>query len=91
MALSSSSTRQDAINQYNDNLSWDGNPAKAALALEALRFLKVNRPTQFSRESGSSFSYSTIDADIAKLEAYVSRSGSAASGKRRTFTKGRAL
>ena len=91
MALTSASTRQDAIDQYNDNLSWEGSPSRAVLALEALRYLKVNRPTQISRDQVSSFSYANIDEEIAKLETYVSRQGSAVSNKRVSFTKGRAL
>lgn len=88
MALDSSSKRQDAIDQYNDNLSWEGNPAKATLALEAVRFLEVNRPTQFTKDQGS-FTYAELQQTKAKLEAFVSRSGSAV--KRVLFTRGRLI
>ena len=86
MALTSSSTLQDALNQYNDNLSWDGSATKAALALEAVRYLLVNRPQ--SNTAGSvRIDYSGLEEEKKKLEDYVARSSSS----RTSFVTGRAI
>ncbi len=63
MSLTSSSTRADAIAQYNDNLNWEGSAAKAVLALEAVRFLLINRPQSLS-ESNRSLSYEIQDDEV---------------------------
>ena len=43
MVLSSASTLEDALDQYSDNLLWEGNATKALNALEAIRWLLINR------------------------------------------------
>jgi len=40
MALDSTTTLTTALAQLNNNLAWDGSPAKAADALEAVRWLR---------------------------------------------------
>jgi len=88
MPLTSASTRADAIAQYNDNLDWEGSAAKAGLALEAVRWLLVNRPQSLSRNDRTSNYESLID-EKRRLEEYVVIHGS--SVKRAPFTQGRML
>ena len=88
MSLTSSSTRQNAIDQYNDNLNWQGNASKAVLALEAVRWLLVNRP-QDIRESNRSLSYESLMDEKRRLEEYVALHGSSIG--RAPFTQGRML
>ena len=88
MALTSSSTYANAIAQYNDNLSWEGDSAKALLTLEAIRWLLVNRPQSTSR-SGRSVNYATLSEEKIKLETFVNNQGSSVT--RAPFTRGRML
>jgi len=87
MALSSSSTLADALAQYNDNLSWQGNTAKAALALEAIRWLLVNRARVIS-DGNTRLDFSELAEEKRKLEEYVASSGTS---NRVSFTRGRML
>lgn len=66
MPLSSSSTVADALNQYNDNLDWDGDAAKAKLALAAIRFLQANRPDD-NIVAGRTFNFGALDLEKAKI------------------------
>ncbi len=86
MALTSSSTLTDALAQYNDNLSWDGNVTKARLALEALRFIRINRPQATGRESVS-ISYIDFEGEIKKLEQIVDGTILSEGGGRRTLAE----
>lgn len=88
MALTSASTISDALDQYNDNLSWEGNVTKAALALEAVRYILANRPKVIA--SGErNVNYETLQMEKSNLESYV---GKFSSGVNRTrFTRGRML
>jgi len=73
-----------ALTQYNENLDWDTSATKARLALSALRFLRVNRAQNLSHVN-SGLTYSAIDAEIAKIEAYLE----AQSTTRTSFTSAR--
>lgn len=86
VALTSASTYDDAIAQYNNNLSWEGSAIKAAAALEAIRWLLVNRPQSTSR-AGRSMNYASLEAEKTRLEAVVS----SASANRTSFARGRML
>ena len=88
MALNSSSTKTDALAQYNDNLSWEGNPTKAALALEAVRWLLINRPQSISK-GDRSLNYAEMSAEKNRLETYITSRGNAVN--RTSFTRGRML
>lgn len=90
MAITSASTLDEVLAQYNDNLSWDGDAIKAVLALEAIRWLLVNRAASFS-QAGRSINYSALEQEKSRLEDYVSDFGNAVSSKRVTFTRGRCL
>jgi len=88
MSLTSSSTRANALAQYNDNLTWEGNATKAALALEAIRWLLVNRPSRIA-ESSRSLDYESLIDEKKRLEEFVTLNSSAVN--RATFTQGRML
>ncbi len=85
MSLTSSSTRVEALAQYNDNLAWEGNATKAGLALEAVRWLLVNRPTKVSRGNRSS-DYESLLAEKSKLESFIEVGGN--SVNRSQFVRG---
>lgn len=84
MALTSSSNVADAIAQYQDNLIWEGSTAKARLALEAVRFLLIARPTSMTTQSRS-LSFDALVSEKAKLETFVAQR----SGTRAGFVQGR--
>jgi hypothetical protein len=88
MALTSASTYADAVAQYNDNLSWEGDATKAAAALEAIRWLLINRPTATSR-TGRSINYASLEGEKKRLEEFVAVAST--SVNRATFTRGRML
>lgn len=88
MALDSTSTLDDALAQYNDNLSWDGNAARAALALAAVRWILVNRP-RIIATNDRNINFDSLAAEKEKLEAFVA--GSSATVSRTNFTQGRML
>ncbi len=70
MGLNSSSTQSDALAQYNDNLDWDGDITKARLALEAIRWLLINRPQQLDRHDRS-INYESLETELKRLNAFV--------------------
>lgn len=88
MALTSSSTIADALAQYNDNLSWEGTPDKATLALEALRFLLANRPQDVSA-LGTTTRWADFAKEKERLEAYVAQAGATARAARSSFVRAR--
>lgn len=48
MALSSSSTVSDALDQMADNLRWRGDSSKCVLFLEAIEFLIIKQPASMA-------------------------------------------
>ena len=88
MSLSSASTRAEALAQYNDNLDWQGSGTKARLALEAVRWLLINRPQNIS-ENSRSLSYESLLDEKRRLEEFVALNSSAVN--RAPFTQGRML
>jgi len=88
MALDSTSTLDDALAQYNDNLSWDGDSTKAALALAAVRWILANRP-RIIATNDRHINFDSLAAEKEKLEAFV---GAAATQTSRcSFTRGKML
>lgn len=87
MALTSSSTLTDALAQYNDNLSWEGNSGKATLALEAIRWLLINRPQTTGAEIAN-VNFESLETEKARLENFV---GTVGTTERASFTRGRML
>ena len=88
MSLTSSSTLSDALAQYNDNILWEGDSAKAQNCLEAIRFLLVNRPVRMS-EGEQSLDYESLKDVSSKIENYLSISTTTIN--RTSFVQGRML
>lgn len=86
MTLTSSSTFADARAQWNDNLLWEGSPAKAANALEAIRWLLVNR-AEASTADGRSTNFASLESEKKKLEDYVGITNTTAKSRRASFVK----
>ncbi len=76
MSLSSTSTLTDALAQYNDNLFWDGSATKAQAAIEAVRFILVNRPQRMADGMGKDVNYAELAKEKEKLENFLNRSSS---------------
>lgn len=89
MSLDSSSTLQNAVDQYLDNLAWDNNVAKARLALEAIRFIEATRPIALSAGTGNQ-TYESMIQQRARIEAFLDLADTA---NRPTahFVRGRAI
>ena len=88
MSLSSSSTLNDALAQYNNNLSWEGDTAKATLALEAIRWILANRPKVIATNDRN-INFESLAAEKQRLENYISSNST--NINRCTFTRGRML
>lgn len=72
-----------ALAQYAENALWHESAAKASLALEALRYLRLHR-AQAMGHTGSSLSYEAIESEIKSIEGFLGITGTTAPGKRRT-------
>lgn len=88
MALSSTSTLTDALAQYNDNLSWEGDITKATAALAAIRWLMVNRP-KIIAINDRNIDFNSMAVEQGKLEQYVSKFST--SVNRASFVRGRMM
>jgi len=86
MGLDSSSTLQDALDQYNNNLAWEGNITKAKNILEAIRYLLVNRGQSLS-EAGSNLTFESLKEMQADVKAFVDTASPRSETKRATFTR----
>jgi len=86
MSLDSTSTLTEALAQYNDNLSWDGDITKATAALAAIRWLLINRP-KVIETNNRIVNYELLMSEQAKLEKFVSNFST--SVNRCSFTSGR--
>ncbi len=84
MSLTSASTITDALAQYNNNLSWDNDSAKAVLALEAVRWLLINRPQRTGRESVA-IDYADLADEKKRLEQFIADSTSSVSAGGKGF------
>lgn len=86
MSLTSSSTIQEALNQWNDNLLWEGSASKTALALEAGRFILANRPLVHTH-LGTTINFISIEKTVEKIEKYYA---TVRTSNRAVFTRARA-
>lgn len=86
MALSNSSTLSDALAQYDDNMSWEGDASKAVLFLAAIRWLLVHRP-QTNSIQGRTIGYNALESQKAEVAAYVATHG--ANVNRASFVRAR--
>lgn len=67
---------------------WEGSPAKALLALEAVRFLLGCRGQQIRHSDGRQINYETLMEMEKRLSAYVSQTSTTARANRAAFTRG---
>ena len=90
MTITSTSTIDQVIAQFNDNLVWEGSPFKAVLALEAVRWLLVNR-AQATNVRGRSWNWTQLETMEGKLASYVDANSTTSKANRATFTRGKML
>jgi hypothetical protein len=84
MALTSASTLQNALDQYNNNLIWEGDPTAARNQLEAIRWLMANRPVM-SQSEQIRVDWGSLATAERELSDYVRRVSS--SSRRAGFTR----
>ncbi len=88
MTITSTSSLEDVVAQYMDNLDWDGNVTKARLALQAVRALLIIRPTATDfRGQRVSFDATQLTQQEKRLMDYVANQSSVS--KRCFFMRGR--
>jgi hypothetical protein len=75
-------TPAGALAQYNANLSWQSSEASATAALEAVRFLLLNR-AQVQADMGSSLNYASLESEKAALEKFLGATAPRAFGRSR--------
>jgi hypothetical protein len=73
---------QAALDQYNANLSWQLSASAAQAALEAVRYLLMNRP-QKQADQGSELNYESLAIESRKLETFLGVSAPRAFGRSR--------
>lgn len=71
MALNSSSTKDDAQAQADNNLAWIGNPTKAANLLEALIWFIIHEAESFTGAGGESISRRSLESLYREVSDYV--------------------
>lgn len=86
MALDSNSTLADAYAQFNDNLSWEGDIARARNCLAAVRWIIGNRPI-FVADDVKRINFDSMERMQERLESYLAVHGTAVG--RCSFTEGR--
>ncbi len=89
MALTSSSTYTDALNQYKDNLSWEGDIAKAKAFREAIRFLLLDRPIKSSHADNSGLDRESLKSELDAVTVYL-KPVDTTSRPQASFVQGRA-
>lgn len=90
MALTSLSTLDDALGQYNDNLAWDGNITKAQNALEAVRWILANRP-RIIATNNRTVNFDSFSDEKKLLEAFINSTSTAVTAARCSFVRGKML
>jgi hypothetical protein len=80
-------TLSGALTQYNTNLVWEGDPTKAVLFLEAVRWLIGNRPMSNTMNSAST-SLADLRDQEKRAADYVARCGTTATARRCSWTRG---
>jgi len=93
MALTHTSTIADAEAQLLDNLSWEGSAAKAAAALEAVRYLLAKRAVSRSSGAGENSNSHQFSEQFLLYQEKALRDAVAAAtdSKRSGFVTGRAI
>ena len=72
-----------ALAQYNANALWHESTVKANLALEAVRYLIVNR-AQSSGHAGTNLNYEMLQDEAKRIEKYLGLTGAVAASARNT-------
>ena len=72
----------DALTQYNANLGWHQSPASAELALEAIRYLLVNRAKTMD-DQGQKIDFESLTTEKAALEKFLGATNPRAFGRSR--------
>jgi hypothetical protein len=72
-----------ALAQYNTNALWHESTVKANLALEAVRYLIVNR-AQSSGHAGTNLNYEMLQDEAKRIEKYLGLTGAVAASARNT-------
>jgi hypothetical protein len=75
-------TVNDALAQYAANLSWQTSQASAQAALEAVRFLLINRPQRMD-DNGSTMNFEQLEKEKAALEKFLGATAPRAFGRSR--------
>lgn len=88
MSLTSASTITDALDQYKNNLNWEGSVSAAQNALEAVRFILAVRPKVIAA-GDQNINFESLQQEKERLEAFVGKLGSGVN--RSSFTRGRML
>jgi hypothetical protein len=60
----------DALSQYQSACPWQNSPAAASLALDAVRYLMLNRPSR-AEDVGSSLNYESLAEEKKALESFI--------------------
>ena len=79
-------TIAEALAAYNANLDWDDSPAKAAICLQAIRFLLVNR-AQMQSVAGASLNFAALEQEHDRLQDFVRATST--TSKRCAWTRAR--
>lgn len=87
VALTSSTTVTQAFAQLNDNLAWDLDRSKAALYLEAARWLLANRAN--SAKQGVSLNWESLENEIERARAFYVGTATPSARRRAHFVRGR--
>jgi len=85
MALTSSSTLDDAIDQAMNNLAWEGNVTKARDYLEACRAIRILR-AQGITTTNQSINFEQLLSDVKRAADYVESNSTDIN--RAAFTRG---
>jgi len=88
MALSSTSTLEDALAQYNNNLNWEGDLTAARAALAAVRWILVNRP-KIIATNDRNISFEALSLEKERIESFIGSSDT--SINRCSFVRGKAM
>ena len=84
MSITSASTVADVLAQYDNNLAWRDDKAKAVLCLEAIDWLLVHRPNAQSM-GGRTLGYESLLELQKKIEARWGLAAPAANGRSRVL------
>lgn len=76
----------DALTQYAANAVWEGSQAAATAALEAVRYLLVNRARTINASGTTDVSYESLMSEKAALEKFLGATAPRAFGRFRRTT-----